>query len=80
MTETYTATISVKGDPEKLYECLAPEQVEYDRSSFNIKKIKDGLEFEITSKDATALRATLNAISQSLIIFEKAAKPERKTK
>ena len=37
-------------------------------------EIEGGVEFDVRSKDATALRATLNAISQSLIVFEKARK------
>ena len=70
----YRSVISVGGDPDKLYECLSPEQMSYDRSGFTIKKTKEGLSFEVDAKDAVAFRATLNAIAQLLIIFEKAKK------
>jgi len=70
----FTAKIFAKGDPEKLYECMAPEQTAYDRSSFTITKKEDGLEFDVKSKDPVALRATLNAISQMLIVYEKGKK------
>lgn len=74
----YTAKLYAQGDPEKMFECIKPEQMSYERSGFTIKKVKDGLEFDIKSKDATALRATLNTISQLLIIFEKGKNPETK--
>jgi tRNA threonylcarbamoyladenosine modification (KEOPS) complex Pcc1 subunit len=66
----YTATLFAKGDPEKLIECLAPEETSFDRSSFTVKKTNDGVEFDIKASDAVALRATLNTISQLLIVFE----------
>ncbi len=69
-----TAKIFAEGDSDKLYECIIPEQVEYDRSSFKIKKVEGGLEFHVESKDPVALRATLNAISQMLIIYEQGKK------
>ncbi|MBU2561577.1 MAG: hypothetical protein KKD17_04720 [Nanoarchaeota archaeon] len=69
-----TAKVFVKGDPEKLLECLAPEETSFDRSSFTVKKRGDGVEFDVTSKDAVALRATLNTISQLIIVFEGASR------
>jgi tRNA threonylcarbamoyladenosine modification (KEOPS) complex Pcc1 subunit len=71
-----SARLFAKGDPERLFECLAAEETGFDRSSFTVKKMKDGVEFDIRAKDAVALRATLNSISQLLIIFEGARKPE----
>jgi len=68
---SYTATVFAKGDSDKLYECIENEQMSYDRSEYTIKKVEGGIEFHIQSKDAVALRATLNAISQLLIVFEK---------
>lgn len=67
----YQATIEVEGDPDKLHEALSPESMEYDRSSFNIEKTSEGLKINIQAKDPTALRATLNAITQLLTIHEK---------
>jgi len=74
MTADFTAKIFARGDPEKLYECIKPEQTTYERSSFTITKKNDGLEFDIESKDPVALRATLNAIAQMLIVYEKGRK------
>ena len=70
----YTAKLSVKGNPEKLIECFKPEEKDFDRSSFTINKTEDGVVFDIAAKDAVALRATLNSISQLLIVFEGAKK------
>ncbi|MBW2997236.1 hypothetical protein KY349_02765 [Candidatus Woesearchaeota archaeon] len=70
----YTAKIFVKCDPDKLAECLAPEETSFDRSSFTFSKKEGGLEFNIDANDAVALRATLNTISQLLIVFEGARK------
>ncbi len=69
---SYTATIFAEGDSDKLFECIENEQMSYVRSEYTIKKVEGGIEFNIICKDAVALRATLNAISQMLIIFEKA--------
>jgi len=71
---SYFGKITVTGDPEKLYECIAPEEMSYERSSFKIKKTKEGIEFDIEAKDATAFRATLSSISQILLVFEQAKK------
>jgi len=76
----YTAKLVAKGDPEKLIQCMTPEDTKFDRSSFTISKVKDGVEFDVVAKDAVALRATLNSISQLLIVFEGAAQIKRKNK
>jgi tRNA threonylcarbamoyladenosine modification (KEOPS) complex Pcc1 subunit len=67
---SYRATVFAEGDPEKLFDCFASEETSFDRSSFTIEKTQDGIRFSITAKDAVALRATLNSISQLLIVFE----------
>ena len=67
------ATIIVEGNVGKLEDCLKPDMVDYDRSSCAVKKSGDKIQFDITAKDAVALRATLNAISQSLAIYERIA-------
>jgi hypothetical protein len=71
---SYTATLVAEGDPDKLFDCFASEETSFDRSSFTIKKTQEGILFSITANDAVALRATLNSISQLLIIFEGAKK------
>jgi tRNA threonylcarbamoyladenosine modification (KEOPS) complex Pcc1 subunit len=72
----YTAKLFVEGDPKKLFECLSPEETDFDRSSFTVQKKDNGLEFDIKAGDAVALRATLNSISQLLIVFEGARKKQ----
>ncbi|MFC1722524.1 KEOPS complex subunit Pcc1 [Nanoarchaeota archaeon] len=68
------ATVIAEGDPDKLHECISPEQMSYDRSSFTIKKVDKGLQFDVEAKDPVALRATLNTISQLLIVYEQGKK------
>lgn len=70
----YTATIDVQGNPEKLYDCLASETMDYDRSSFKITKKTDGLHVDIEAKDSVALRATLTALTQLFTVYEKVEK------
>ena len=74
----YSASIIVNGDSEKLEKCFATEQIEYARSSVTLNKQKEFVEFKITSKDAVSLRATLNSVSQLLIIYETVAKGRKK--
>ena len=70
----YSARLSVRGDPDKLLECLKPEESDFDRSKFTIDRTEEGVVFDITAKDAVAFRATLNSIAQLLIVFEGARK------
>ena len=70
----YTSNLFAKGDPEKLYECFCSEETSFDRSSFTVKKVDNGIEFNIKATDAVALRSTFNSISQLLIVFEGAGK------
>ena len=56
------ATIIVEVDADRLHECMEPELIDYERSSFSMKKLDGRLQFDITAKDAVALRATINAI------------------
>ncbi|MFQ5474985.1 MAG: KEOPS complex subunit Pcc1 [Candidatus Nanoarchaeia archaeon] len=65
----YSVEFRVEGD--KIYDCLASEAMEYDRSSFKINKTERGVRIDVTAKDAVALRATLNSISQLFLIYEK---------
>jgi tRNA threonylcarbamoyladenosine modification (KEOPS) complex Pcc1 subunit len=70
------AKIVVKGDADKLLRCFAPEETDFDRASFTINRKDDGVEFDIVTKDAVALRATINTITQLLAVFEAAAKKD----
>lgn len=64
----HTAVLEVYEDPEKLLKCLAPGKLK--RASFAIKKQKDHVKINVTAKDLTALRATLNSITQLLAIYK----------
>lgn len=68
---SYKAEIIVEEDPDKVQKCLEPENISRERSSFKIKKSDDKLIISIEAKDAIALRATLNAITQMLAVYHK---------
>jgi len=70
----YSARIDVVGDQKSLLECFAPEGIKKERSSYALKKTKKGILFDIRAKDATALRATVNMITQLLAVYEKMQK------
>jgi tRNA threonylcarbamoyladenosine modification (KEOPS) complex Pcc1 subunit len=67
----YSVVVNIKEDVENVYKCMLTEISERERSLFTIKKDNDRLEFHIEAKDATALRATLSAITQLLSVYEK---------
>ena len=57
---------------DKVYRCFVPEtDVKTERSSFTLKKQKECIVFDVSAKDAVALKATLNSISKLLTVFEK---------
>ncbi|MBT3406294.1 hypothetical protein HN419_03935 [Candidatus Woesearchaeota archaeon] len=67
----YSVVVNIKEDVDTVYKCMLTEISERERSLFTIKKDDDRLEFHVEAKDATALRATLSAITQLLSIYEK---------
>lgn len=67
----YKAEITVDEDPEEIYKCLLPEKISRDRSTLTLKKEKGRLVIKAEAKDAVALRATLNAVTQSLAAYSK---------
>ena len=67
----YSVVVNIKEDVDPVYKCMLTEISERERSLFTIKKDDDRLEFHVEAKDATALRATLSAITQLLSIYEK---------
>ena len=67
----YSAKIGVKGKQKGLFECFSPEGINKERSHYTLNKTKDGVVFDIKAKDATALRATVNMITQMLTVYEK---------
>ena len=67
----YSLELKVKGDTKKLYESFYKKKKKRDRSSLKITKKKDHLLFKITSKDAIALKATINGVIKLLEVEEK---------
>jgi tRNA threonylcarbamoyladenosine modification (KEOPS) complex Pcc1 subunit len=73
----FTATITVSGEKaEQLQTLFATEDTEFqNRASYKIIRKKDDVCFEIHALDPTALRAALNAITKTLIIWQKTNNP-----
>lgn len=65
----YSATIRLQYD-DKLYKCLIPEIHERDRASLKLDKVNDELIIGIDAKDAVALRALMNSLTQMLTIYD----------
>jgi tRNA threonylcarbamoyladenosine modification (KEOPS) complex Pcc1 subunit len=65
----YRAEIKVKGDSDRIMKVMEAEDKSFSRSQFAVKRSVDGVVFEINSRDPTALRATLNTITQFLVIY-----------
>jgi len=65
----FTATIGIKNP--KLLKLLKTEYKKVKKERFEVYVDKD---IKVKAKDATALKAILNSISNSIIIFEKMEK------
>ncbi|MBI4738672.1 hypothetical protein HY772_03790 [Candidatus Woesearchaeota archaeon] len=65
----FYAQITAIGDPDSMMKAMEAEEKNFTRSAYTIEKKQDGLIFHIRSKDPTALRATLNTITQFLVIY-----------
>ncbi len=72
----YHSTIEVRaGDSASLLKAVEAELksgAKRDRSSFTVRKDGEKVIFDIEASDATALRATLNSLTQLLSVYEKA--------
>ena len=66
----YTAKITTKLD---VYDAILAElkNSRKDRSEFRMRRTAEGVEFDITARDSTALRAVLNSITKLLTVYEK---------
>jgi tRNA threonylcarbamoyladenosine modification (KEOPS) complex Pcc1 subunit len=67
----YKAEITVSEDPENIQKCLEQEKISRERSSVSLEKEGDDLKIKVEAKDAVALRATMNAITQVLAVYAK---------
>lgn len=74
----YKAELFVEGNPSDLYKLLKNEDIKTHRTECSIKKDKNGIIFNIVSKDSVALRATLNSITKLLTVYEKIDKMKLK--
>lgn len=70
----YTGIVTAHGDAQRLVESVRLEMGNFGRSRVEVKTTPQGAIFEIEADDAIALRASLNALSQSLAVFEKMEK------
>jgi len=66
------ASIKAYGKAKNLAACFNPELHNKQRSHFTITENQDHILFDIQAEDATALRATVNAITKLLTVYEKA--------
>ncbi len=72
------AKVCLCGDADLLYKCYKPEIKKGDRSSFTIRKTKEGVEFNIEAKDDTALKAVTNSIFKLFIVYNKLRKVKQR--
>ena len=67
----YSLKLAIK-DP-KIFDLIKTEikNLEKTRSKIAIKKTKNGFEIDLQARDAVALRASINSITQLLKVYEK---------
>jgi len=63
--------LSSEKEKNEFINALKSEERNLKRSSWTVSKNKKGIVFKISAQDPVAFRATLNAISQYMIIFNK---------
>ena len=69
----YTSTIVVSTHAKEIHTLFLAEQLQTinDRAKYELELVDTRLTFRIYAQDAVALRATLNAITKQLSVFEK---------
>ena len=67
----YEAEIIVREDPDTAYKCLLPDKISRERSTLDIRKSESELIITIKAKDAVAMRATINSVTQILAVCRK---------
>ena len=68
------ASIKAYGNPKDIAACCKPDMDDQKRSNITITEQEDHVVFDVQAEDATALRATVNAITKLLTVYEKAEK------
>ena len=66
----YQSTIIIKDDIDALERLLGPEQKDMGRSSFSVKKTKEGLLLSINADDATAFKTVMNTLAKIFAVWE----------
>lgn len=66
------ASVVIESDPAiiQLFSC-EDKELSNNRASYTIKELDGHIHFDVTAKDAVALRATLTSITKTLIVYEK---------
>ncbi len=67
----YSAEITARKGADSIYKCISAESISRERSTLNLEKKGSTLVIKAEAKDATALRATLNAVMQIIAVCEK---------
>ncbi|HIH31960.1 TPA: hypothetical protein HA235_04595 [Candidatus Woesearchaeota archaeon] len=67
----YNSNILINHDIDSLHKLLNLEDNNIGRASFDAKKSKNQLVIDVRADDATALKAIMNSIIKTLIIWEK---------
>lgn len=68
---TYTLTLSVGEDAERLYKAVQPEHLQTPRAKVEVKYENNVVIFSLIAKDFTAFRAMESAILRLLTIYTK---------
>lgn len=66
----YSAKITIREAHEKLADYLASIETKRERSTVKIGRADAKVIIDVEAKDATALRATMTSVTQSLSVFE----------
>ncbi len=68
----YNARISVKGDAALIKKVFASEDTRIkEKASYEVKKTRDSIYFDIHAEDSVGLRTALNSITKVLTVIEK---------
>ena len=62
-----------QNDIDSLYKLFIPEDKNFGRASFDLKKVSKHLIIDINAQDAVSLKIAFNAITKILIVWEKTA-------
>ena len=70
MNYSLKLTVTSK-DPSEFLKIIQSEEGSKDRSEIKITSSKKNVDFNVTARDTTALKASINRILKALTIYEK---------